>query len=540
MSERRKLAAVVFTDIVSYSSLMCRDEELAMAVLHRNREIQRPLTEKYGGEFLKEMGDGTLLCFSSALDAVKCAIEIQQAVENEPDFNLRIGIHEGDVLFEDNDVFGDGVNIASRIERLSEAGCICITEDVYHSIRNIPGFKISFLGERKVKHVKQPVRVYRIIVGVHSKPKRMRQLLPRKPLKYSSVAAMAVITILTVLQIAGIHVFPRRYAPAHPFRIAVMTFSSANEDTQGLAEDLRQLLSQAKYFQIISLHELMAAGRRLGVAIDKTASPSLQMDIAKACGAALLITGECIKSQNCLQIKMDITDVVTGVLRDSKSYDELVNRVNAIDTLGFQIKQKLGFAEEAVKEQGTSVAQIFTANSDARNEFIKGKKLAAGCRFSEAVTAFQQATVHDTSFALAYSWLARMYKNVRDDEQAQAAAANAAKYQSRLPENERYHIEFIEALSKSYYSDADEKIWKWIERTTNNADAYFLRGELNLRYLKEYDDAIGAYKRVLEIDPDYTIAINYIGYAYAHKGKNDEALRWLNKYKNRHPDKPNP
>ena len=160
MTEQRKLAAVMFTDIIGYTALMSRDEQKALHILQRNRETQKSLAEKHNGEFLKEMGDGTLLCFQSALDAVRCAMEIQESVKDDPDLNLRIGIHLGDIVFKEGDVFGDGVNVASRIERLAESGCICISEEVYRSIKNQPKIDAVFLEEKKLKNVDHPVKIY--------------------------------------------------------------------------------------------------------------------------------------------------------------------------------------------------------------------------------------------------------------------------------------------------------------------------------------------------------------------------------------------
>ncbi|MCK4818305.1 adenylate/guanylate cyclase domain-containing protein, partial [bacterium] len=121
MKDIRKLAAIMFTDIVGYTALMSQDEQKALSVLQKNRDIQKPLVKKYNGEFLKEMGDGTLLCFQSALDAVNCAKELQIAVHGDPDLNLRIGIHLGDIVFKEGDIFGEGVNVASRIEQLADS-----------------------------------------------------------------------------------------------------------------------------------------------------------------------------------------------------------------------------------------------------------------------------------------------------------------------------------------------------------------------------------------------------------------------------------
>ncbi len=137
MSERR-LAAIMFTDIVGYTALMGSDEDKAFQVIRKNRRIHKTLIEKYKGEWLKEMGDGTLASFYSSSDAVRCADEIQNLSKQE-DISLRIGIHEDEVVFSGGDVYGDGVNIASRLESQAANGAICISGAVYKNIKNKPG-----------------------------------------------------------------------------------------------------------------------------------------------------------------------------------------------------------------------------------------------------------------------------------------------------------------------------------------------------------------------------------------------------------------
>jgi len=118
--EDRRLAAIMFTDIVGYTSLMNQDEQLALEMVRKCRKIQKEFIEKYHGKWLKEMGDGTLARFQSALEAVKCAIDIQAKIRNELDLKLRIGIHQRDITFENEDVFGTGVNITSRIQGITD------------------------------------------------------------------------------------------------------------------------------------------------------------------------------------------------------------------------------------------------------------------------------------------------------------------------------------------------------------------------------------------------------------------------------------
>jgi len=160
MSQRR-LAAIMFTDIVGYTSLMGKDEKKAFDTIKKNRLIHLRLIKKNRGRWLKEMGDGILASFSSSIDAVMCAVSIQHAAD-EMNIPLRIGIHQGDVIFEKNDVLGDGVNIASRIQGVATINGIVISETVYRDVRNKDGLDIESLGTQTLKGVESPLGIYRV------------------------------------------------------------------------------------------------------------------------------------------------------------------------------------------------------------------------------------------------------------------------------------------------------------------------------------------------------------------------------------------
>jgi len=162
MPETRKLAAIMFTDIIGYSALMSKDEQKALRVLEKNREVHKAAILEFNGEFIKEIGDGTLSIFPTSSDAVNCAMALQEACCKDQDFNIRIGIHMGEVVMVDNDVFGDGVNIASRIEATGASGGIYISERVYEDIKNKTGINAVFVGEKKLKNISHPVKVYEV------------------------------------------------------------------------------------------------------------------------------------------------------------------------------------------------------------------------------------------------------------------------------------------------------------------------------------------------------------------------------------------
>ncbi len=165
MKSSRRLAAIMFTDIVGYTSLMGSNEDKAFQLLQQNRSLHLRIIEKHNGTLHKEMGDGLLFSFSSALHAVQCAIELQNLIKDEPDHNLKIGIHLGDVTFMDNDVFGDGVNIASRLESLGSSGSILISQSVYSNIKNKEEIRTVFIGEADLKNVDTPLNVYHVLTN---------------------------------------------------------------------------------------------------------------------------------------------------------------------------------------------------------------------------------------------------------------------------------------------------------------------------------------------------------------------------------------
>src|SRR4026208_2451041 len=162
MSSTRQLAAIMFTDIVGYTALMGKNEEKAFALLQKNRQIHKPLIEHYKGKLLKEIGDGILASFPTVSDAVYCALEICNKAEKEGEYRLRIGVHLGEVVFEKHDVFGDGVNIASRIQSIASEGEILVSESVYRNIANKKGLQVEFLREENLKNVDTPIKISRV------------------------------------------------------------------------------------------------------------------------------------------------------------------------------------------------------------------------------------------------------------------------------------------------------------------------------------------------------------------------------------------
>lgn len=162
-NQKRKLAAIVFTDIVGFTKLSSSDQRKAARLLKIQREIFKPVVEKFNGDWIKEMGDGLLLVFGTVMDSVECSIAIQKLSKNIEHLDLRIGIHQGEILIDGEDVIGDDVNVASRIEPFASPGGIAISDKVNTSLYRETGFDTKYIGKPSLKGVSQEIKVYCII-----------------------------------------------------------------------------------------------------------------------------------------------------------------------------------------------------------------------------------------------------------------------------------------------------------------------------------------------------------------------------------------
>ena len=172
----KKLKAIVFTDIVDFTKISAQDEQIALDLIQKQNDLIKPIVEQHNGEWLKEIGDGLLFSFDSSLEAVRCSIEIQETLKEIEDLNIRIGIHQGDIFVKDGDVFGDDVNIASRVEGFAPAGGISLSDKVHKDISGVSDIKTSFIGHRKLKGVEQETKI-RCITS-DNLPKHRQQIFP--------------------------------------------------------------------------------------------------------------------------------------------------------------------------------------------------------------------------------------------------------------------------------------------------------------------------------------------------------------------------
>ena len=267
MAETRKLAAILAADVVGYSKLAGSDEERTLARLRALRsDLIDPTIAVHNGRVVKRTGDGVLIEFRSVVDAVRCAIEVQNGMVErnaglppERRIELRIGIHLGDVVEEsDGDLMGDGVNIAARLEGITDPGGICLSEGAYRQMKSRLDLAVSDLGAIQLKNIAEPVRVYSLEVGVPASPKPASQADPAGPEKSSSRLAL----------------------PDKP-SAAVLPFQNMSDDpaqeyfADGIAEDIITALSKFRWFFVIARNssfvykgqavDVKRVGRELGV-----------------------------------------------------------------------------------------------------------------------------------------------------------------------------------------------------------------------------------------------------------------------------------
>ena len=199
----RRLAAIMFSDIVGYTALMGENEEAGMRVRERHRALLGPLAEANHGRIADENGDELVLIFPSALDAVTCALGVQRKLAEDPDLKLRIGIHSGDVVFEGERIYGDGVNVASRIRPLAQAGGICVSGQVYDSIKSHPEIECTPLGQKRLRNVNRPVSVV-AVSAIGSSTAGRRTSVARAPRRGGAVRwALSGASALLVLGFLG-------------------------------------------------------------------------------------------------------------------------------------------------------------------------------------------------------------------------------------------------------------------------------------------------------------------------------------------------
>ncbi|MEO7393880.1 MAG: adenylate/guanylate cyclase domain-containing protein, partial [Chitinophagaceae bacterium] len=265
MSQSRQLAAIMFTDIVGYTALMCKDEQKAFELLNKNRKIHLHAIESLNGKIIKELGDGTLLSFSAVSDALFAAMKIQQACAIEKDISLSIGIHYGEIIFENNDIYGDAVNIASRIQTLGVPGSVLFSKKITDEIKNKSEFQLASLGSFDFKNVEEPVEVFALSNTGFVVPGKedMKGKLKTSGKKSKKRARILISAAILVLLLAIFLVFKKSILKGNDVNktmrsLAILPFENIQKDsslfylTDGIPENLINRFSSIEGIKVFA------------------------------------------------------------------------------------------------------------------------------------------------------------------------------------------------------------------------------------------------------------------------------------------------
>ncbi len=321
-SVERRLAAIMFTDIVGFTALMAESEAKGLRAKEQHRALVRPLVERYHGECIEARGDESLSVFPSTLDAVNCALAVESELSSS-ELKLHIGIHLGDISIEHGEISGDGVNIAARVCALSEGGGLCVSDEVHQAVRNQPDIQVTPLGERELKNVGRPVPVYRLS-GPASAPSRRR--ISRRPIYVQASIPVALLALLVVLGWWYQRPSPDRAAGlAGRPAIAVLPFENLGGDpeqsifAEALADDLITRLGSWRSFPVI--------------ARASSFNPGLPKDVQQAgqeLRAHYVVVGSVRRAQDRIRINVQLIDTASGRNVWANQYDRDFSDVLAL------------------------------------------------------------------------------------------------------------------------------------------------------------------------------------------------------------------
>ena len=410
MSQKRQLAAIMFTDIFGYTALMGKSSKKALELVRISKKIQKPLVKKYNGKWLKEMGDGALAQFSTALDAVNCAVEIQEHARAKFDGKLRIGIHLGDITIENDDVYGDGVNVASRLESIADPGGIYISDAILKAIQGQSDVQTKYLGEVKLKNVAYGVRTYALQgVGLPVSEIKEKQSDGSPWKNVGRRGVLQAVLIGLILVIAAIYFYPKYFTEKPPLKstvadksIAILPFvdKSPDEDqvwySDGIMEEIRKYLVQVQNLRITSGAETM----------DFKDSDKFPKEIGEELGVAYVLAGSVMRLDNNIKINVQLIDVSTGEYRWAESYDKELTGVFSILS---EVAQKVASTLDAqIQSQLIErMEQMPTENMEAYDLYLKALNLYAVPRLDNQkdIDRLNQAIQLDSNFSSAYALL---------------------------------------------------------------------------------------------------------------------------------------
>lgn len=461
----RELVAILFADMTGYTALMQENEQLAIIKRRRVKEVLDATLQKFSGKLLQYYGDGSLSIFRSAIDAVRCATNIQHQLKENPQVDLRIGIHVGDVTVEDGTIYGDGVNLASRIESIAISGSVLISEKVYDELKNQEKIAVKELGFFEFKNVKHPVKVFAIADSGIVVPKR------------------ADLTGKTKL-------------PSN--RLAVLPFVNMSSDrdneffSDGITEELLNALTKVEGLQVTSRTSAFAfKGKNEDI-----------RDIAVKLNVDKVLEGSVRKVGNRVRITAQLINAADGYHLWSESYDRDLNDIFEVqDEISGIIANKL--RENFSQKQFQPLVKAPTKNIDAYTNYLKAlhywnKLTPADTR--KAIECFEKAFELEPNYAQAYAMAAGAYSNLGATGQM-------------LPET-AFHI------AKQYADKA-------LELDDNIAEGHIAIGSYYLFYEWRWRESFESLQKAIKLNPAATIAYQLLSFYYVTKGQKDEAVKTM-------------
>jgi TolB-like protein/class 3 adenylate cyclase/Tfp pilus assembly protein PilF len=557
----RRLAAIMFTDIVNFTGLTQQDEAKALDLLSTHKGQLEPLFEQHHGRVIKMLGDGFLVIFDSALQASRCAIEIQktlfqtqQEISRNEQVRIRIGIHLGDVEEHENDVFGDDVNIASRIESICPPGGICLSDDAARRVRGKLDFPLVGLGPMMLKNIKNPVEIDQIKLPWAEAP-----ALHRRFIRFvSQPVTLGIVSALLVLTLGGWWALSQRdlntsnnqsiaetnigngpividnaaFEDVSTIRaLAVLPFANLSPDEEneyfsdGLTEELINAFSRLESLRVISRTSVFAYKDK---AMELT-------EIGEKLNVDAVLEGSVRKSGNTVRVTAQLINVATDAPLWSQTYEREVEDVFAIQdeiTRAIVNTLRIQFIEG---EEPAELVVAATENSEAYNLYLLGrfywnKRTEDG--FTKAVDYFQQALELDPNYAEAHAGLADSYSLLADYgfwepdvayPQAREAAMTALALDDSLADAHA-SLGLIHMIYEKAHGSAETEFQKALELNPSYASAHQWYSIL-LEEMGRDKEAQAQAELALNLDP-LSPVINYnVGNRYQDAGQYQEALK---------------
>ncbi len=558
----RRLAAILAADVVGYSRLMEADEEATVRTLSTYREIIVGLVASHHGRVFGSAGDSVIAEFASPVEAVRCAADIQRELEahnvdlpEDRRMRLRIGVNLGDVIVEGDNLLGDGVNIAARLETLAEPGGISLARSVFDQVKKQLDLGYEYLGEHEVKNIAEPVPVYRVLTEpeaagkVIGEKKRATQAWKRVALAATVVVLIGMAGAVTWLRPWEPTIEPasvERMALPLPDRpsIAVLPFTNMSGDPEqeyfadGLTDDLITDLSKVSGLFVIARNSVF-------VYKDK---PVKIRQVAEELGVRYVLEGSVRRAGDDVRINAQLIDATTGGHIWAERYDGSLDNIFAVqDKFVRRIVKAL--ALNLSPEEQEEIGRGQTSNIEAREAFQRGWAhylRATPENYVTAVSFLEEAVRLDPDYGRAYAALASIYGNVRekgwqtrlgltpDDtlEKALAYLEKTREYPTPLGHQAASGFHSFAGRHEEAIAEAENAI----ALNANNPAGYFARAKA-LTYAGRPDEAIEMIRKAMRLDPlyppDYAF---HLGMSRFAMGRFDQAAAPLEEARKRVPD----